>query len=101
MIYTENIQVDHLGRLVECPVCKNTEFSDDSQYCRICGMSRYNICVPEDGTYGHVNPVNARYCERCGAKTTFFLQKLLRPWKEVPKEASREAAPSANDELPF
>lgn len=102
MIYTENIRVDVKGRLVECPVCKNTEFSDDSRFCKICGMSRYNMCIPEDDNYPHENAVNARFCEYCGAKTTFFVQKLLLPWKEVPNEAKKEAASQVDDEeLPF
>ena len=53
MIYTENIQVDDQGRFVECPVCKNTEFSDDAQYCKICGMNRSNLCIPDDSSYQH------------------------------------------------
>jgi len=102
MIYTENIQVDSRGQLTECPVCGNTEFSTDSQFCRICGLSRFNMCVPEEGSYPHENPVNARFCEQCGARTTFFLQKLLLPWNEVPKEAKKEAPPQTDDdELPF
>ncbi len=101
MIYTENIQVDSMGRLAECPVCKNTEFSGNSRYCRICGMSRYNMCVPEGNAYPHENAVNARFCECCGAKTAFFRHKLLLPWDEVPREAIKEPASQTDDELPF
>ena len=102
MIYTERFQADSRGRLVECPVCKNTKFPDDSRYCIICGMSRLNMCVPERDTYRHENAIIARFCEYCGAKTTFFLQNLLLTWKEIRKEAKKEAPPQTDDEeLPF
>ena len=103
MIYTENIQVDAQGRFLECPVCKNTQFPEGALYCIICGMSRINLCLPEDDSAPqHENPVNARFCEYCGAKTLFFQHKLLLPWEMVPKEAKKEAASQDdNEELPF
>ncbi len=101
MIYTENIQVDEQGRLTECPVCKNTEFSDSAQYCRICGMSRRNLCIQEDGSCQHYNPANARFCEYCGAKTIFFQYNLLLPWNAVAREQKKEAPPVEEEELPF
>ena len=101
MIYIEKIPVDANGHLVECPVCGNTEFSSASRYCRICGMSRSNMCVPDDNSHPHENPVNARFCEYCGARTTFFLQKILLPWIEVSRESKKEAPPPTEDELPF
>ena len=102
MIYTEDIKVDSQGRLVECPVCKNTEFTEDAQYCRICGLSRNNECIPEDNSYPHINPANARFCEHCGAKTIFFQHKLLLPWNVVSKRIKREApSQTVEDELPF
>lgn len=101
MIYTENIKVDREGRLLECPVCKNTEFSVDAQYCRICGLSRRNECIPEDNSYPHYNPANARFCEFCGATTTFFQHNLLLPWNQVSKDAKKEAPSAEEEELPF
>ncbi len=102
MIYTENIQVDDHGRFVECPVCKNTEFSDDAQYCKICGMNRSNLCIPDDSSYQHYNPANARFCEFCGAKTTFFQHKLLLPWNEVVGKANNGGFIQVDEEeLPF
>ena len=101
MIYIENIKVDSKGRLVECPVCKNTEFSEDAEYCRICGLSRHNECIPEDNSYPHINPANARYCEYCSAKTTFFQHNLLLPWNVVSKKIKKEAPSAEEEELPF
>ncbi len=102
MIYTEDIKVDSEGRLVECPVCKNSDFSDDAQYCRICGLSRKNECIPEDHSYPHFNPVNARYCEYCGAETTFFRLKILLPWNTVSRKAESGGFIQVDEEdLPF
>ena len=102
MIYPGNFRVDSCGRLTECPVCGSTEFSADSRFCKTCGLSRYNLCVPEDGSDPHENPLNARFCEQCGARTTFFLQKLLLPWRQVYREAKKEASPQTDEaELPF
>ena len=81
MYYYETVPVDN-GRLMECPECHNVEFSDGADYCRICGTSRKNLCLTE-GRYKHENPANARFCETCGAETTFFHYKLLTPWNEV------------------
>ncbi len=98
MIYTETIPVDDLGRLAECPVCHNTQFAPGAHYCKICGMSRMNLCISEEGSVQHENPVNARFCEICGAQTLFFQKKLLLPWDEVPENAKKGVVV---DDLPF
>ena len=111
MYYYETVPVDN-GRLTECPECHNTEFSDGADYCRICGASRKNLCLYE-GRYQHENPANARFCETCGAETTFFRYKLLTPWIEVTDDQKGEAPLTTaevqssgftaveTDELPF
>ena len=90
---------------------RTQNFSDNADYCRICGTSRRNLCVPQfDQAPEHENPSNARYCEYCGAPTVFFNLKLLKPWDKVPAEMKKEALDSEpavgftaveTDELPF
>ena len=104
MIYEEKIQMDENNRLIECPVCHNTQFSKDARHCRICGLELWNHCIPEYGSdEWHINPANARFCETCGARTVFFEKELLLPWDKVAKENKTEAAPFFVDEeeLPF
>lgn len=108
-----------------CPRCKNEEFSDKAQYCRICSTSLYNYCEGEaeedfNGNYTgnfinqHANPSNARYCEICGKPTMFFNDKILPDYKNYiePDEIGDElgfdeVAPSLSnntyddDEIPF
>ena len=111
MYYVDGSPVDANGRISVCPVCQNTEFSEGANYCRICGTSRRNLCMPEfDQAPEHENPSNARYCEYCGAPTVFFHLKLLKPWDKVSAEMKKEALDSEpasgftaveTDELPF
>lgn len=103
MYYKYTIPTDSYGFLTECPVCKNTEFSDNARYCRICGQSRLNICTESGNNGSHVNPSNARYCEKCGAITTFFQMKILPPWEKVPDDLKSDTpeSPADDDDLPF
>jgi len=91
--YADGPKVDNENRFTQCPICKNSEFSDDTHYCRICGRYRINLCegyFEEDG-YGnhsdektrHNNPANARFCEVCGRETEFFQAGILKPWESI------------------
>lgn len=99
MIYNDGVLMDLNLRLTKCPRCGNEEFSSDASHCRICGFELYNTCDGEticddfgnyDHTEYHRNPGNARFCEKCGAKTYFFKEKILRPYTEVMNEATGE-----------
>ena len=74
-------------RIGQCPRCHNKEFSENAQYCRICGTSLYNFCdggvednhgeIWYSAENRHPNPSNARFCETCGRPTYFFSSKIL------------------------
>ena len=92
MIYNDGFPMDENLRLTKCPRCSNEEFSSDATHCRICGFKLYNTCQGERiedafGQFDHIeyhrNLGNARFCEKCGAKTYFFLEEMLRPYTEV------------------
>lgn len=92
MIYDDGIAMDENGRAKVCPVCGNEQFSEDADFCRICGFAVYNLCegvkIYDDfGNYEaieqHKNAGNARFCEKCGQPTHFFIAKILKPFNEV------------------
>lgn len=113
MIYLAPSMVDSDDKLISCPVCQNTEFDSAGFYCKICGNPRANFCSDEKNeNCGNLNKANARYCEYCGSKTTFFKAGLLKPWDKVlddekMEEETPETFPTATitadetDELPF
>ena len=108
MIYNTHLKMDDDGRLLECPRCKNEEFSKGAKFCRICGLPLFNRCT--DDSCEAVNPANARFCEFCGEATLFNVWHLLRPYDEEDPEEISETGSSAecvskenyaDDELPF
>ena len=44
MIYKDGYPMDSNLRVTACPLCGNEEFSDDAEFCRICGTVLYNNC---------------------------------------------------------
>lgn len=74
--------------VLECPKCKNEEFSKDCEFCRICGSRVYNKCEGEwddrdQYLIQHNNPGNARFCESCGKPTYFLKENFLKTWDKV------------------
>lgn len=112
MIYTDGYELDDKGRALKCPVCDNEQMATDGVYCKICGTYLVNKCTNEGLNYseircGLIAKGNARFCEYCGAPTTFYVNNLLHDWKtdntfEEIENAKQEAAASlSNDEIPF
>ena len=99
MVYENPFKTDEQGRVLECPICKNTEFSKDAEYCRICGMRRRNYCLSEYEDDQHFAPANARFCEKCGARTFYFEQAILLPWNIQTEKT--EFVQVDEEELPF
>ncbi|MCD8074212.1 MAG: ImmA/IrrE family metallo-endopeptidase [Lachnospiraceae bacterium] len=88
-------------RVLECPRCKNEQFSTFAKYCRICGLDLHNTCEGvqlEDYngspyTDQHSNPPNARYCEHCGTPTTYLKMGILKPYDVYLKELAEQEDP--------
>lgn len=96
MIYNDGFPMDANLRITKCPKCGNEQFSEEAEFCRICGTSLYNYCEGEDiydynGEFNHhethKNYGNARFCEKCGKPTLFFKEKFLFPYDEVRDES--------------
>ncbi|MFA5880577.1 MAG: ImmA/IrrE family metallo-endopeptidase [Eubacteriales bacterium] len=87
MIY-EGYDLDENGRPDICPVCENEELGKEDNHCKICGTSLVNKCTGSgyDGDSGElwecetIASGNARYCIKCGEKTTYFKNSLLASW---------------------
>lgn len=95
MIYTDGVPMDEKKRVLYCPRCKNQEIDSDAEYCHICGLSLYNVCVSDwnDDRPQHQNSSNARYCKICGRPTEYHLQNILRSYEEVMKHGLVPAEP--------
>lgn len=89
MKYICNYNSDKDNKLLECPKCHNEEILDGS-YCKICGFELFNRCTNfETDDFGNIVggcaeicDTNARYCHKCGFKTTFFENGLLCNYKD-------------------
>lgn len=118
MIYNDGVKTDGKLRVVECPRCHNEQFGEADQFCIICGMRLYNLCLgePEYDNFGnyagsgeqHINPSNARFCAICGTKTTFFEEGLLVPYDKFESSGEKSTVKEflstdadSDDELPF
>ena len=81
-----SVPVDEDGKAVFCPACHNTKLHLGS-FCPVCGGCVVNICINNhilcDGD-GHVcNTIlagDARYCHKCGGKSTFLQYGVLKQW---------------------
>jgi hypothetical protein len=101
MIYT-GYDVDKNGKATICPRCGNEEIVN-GEFCKICGTHIINRCTNADGNNyqepcGITVDGNARYCPNCGCITTFFQDKLLKPWNVIIKENKEdEDSPLENE----
>ncbi|MGP4080115.1 ImmA/IrrE family metallo-endopeptidase [Pseudalkalibacillus sp. R45] len=89
------IDVDRPDKTVKrCPRCKYDEFGIDSNYCKICGTYIINKCTGfhcnegdrlQENIKWHAHPggcrerldIDARYCHKCGATSTFLEDGLI------------------------
>lgn len=108
--YEDGVKLDENMRVMKCPRCDNEGFTDNANFCKICGTKLYNHCLGEEirdynGNYEetiyHANPSNARFCETCGNITEFFKEKFLNSWEEYQKELNDMLGIPNDDDIPF
>lgn len=72
-----SIKLNEKGKAKVCPICKNENTNLRGEYCQICGINLVNKCTkcntPLTG--------DARFCEFCGAKSTYLENGLLQDYK--------------------
>ena len=106
MIYKNEIETDENKKVKRCPRCDNEEILD-GDYCQICGLELYNRCINyEEDNYrnfiqgcGEFCFSNARYCPRCGAKTTFYQLGILSDY--TVEKSAQDFVVSDTSDLPF
>ena len=75
------VPADETGRVTRCPLCRNTEFSENARFCRICGTPAFNTCADE--SCARACHPGARFCPSCGSETAYARRGLLPEWKDV------------------
>ncbi len=101
--YNDGVDFEKNSMMVKiCPRCGNTVFSENAMFCRICGADLHNRCEGErDGNEiiedsRHSNPSNARYCEKCGKRTSFLIEQILCSYEEfVPSDETPDTSGTA------
>ena len=113
MIYNDGVEMDNELKVTLCPRCENEVMSEGAEHCKICGLSLYNYCLGEiisdpnsnhpDYTEYHKNVSDARFCESCGAATTFFEQNILEPWEKFMERLTNpyNGVEPEQEDLPF
>jgi len=114
LLYNDYV-LDQEMRVVVCPKCSNEEVSGN--YCKICGIYLFNVCTGIDlneyPNFEHENtrwdrlnegceePLegNARFCSSCGSTSSFFEERVLKPWGEV--NNNNVPVSTLGDDLPF
>jgi Zn-dependent peptidase ImmA (M78 family) len=106
--YSDGVETDENLRVTICPICENEEISEKAEFCRICGITLYNMCdghryEDENGDFlevgYHKNSSNSRFCETCGEPTTYYKKSVLCDYTDFGK--ATDNSDDSDDELPF
>lgn len=76
-------------RLSRCLYCGQPKHDKDALFCTLCGSPVVNACA----VCSHRNVAVARYCEKCGHPTVFFMKQILPPYGEEPAAPSEYHSP--------
>lgn len=106
--YELNVDFDKKTlKVKKFPRCGNDVFSENAEYCKICGLPLKNKCVEYDsfGTAyanGHTNTPNARFCEICGQPTSYsIIYEILEDWQVIRGFRPRGTSTPIDDGIPF
>lgn len=106
----EKLETHKNNKLKLCPICKNEETDIEGDFCQICSVQLINRCdnrggdqCYEDTPCGQVLDSNARYCPKCGTRSTFFNDDILKAWNHYSLGDGMMKIPDGVEEdgLPF
>lgn len=104
MIYKNEVELDENKKAKICPRCGNEEILE-GPYCKICGLELFNRCIDYDENNwngcGEICDANARYCHKCGAKTSYYNLNIMSDYTSVSNNKTFEQLLSNSDDLPF
>jgi len=86
--YLRGVPLDEFGHAMECPVCHSKDIMPFQMQCQSCGAYLFQKCADynknDDGIdekgCGSSLDGSARYCKKCGHKSTFYMKKYLKDW---------------------
>lgn len=103
MIYKTKIELDNHKKAKKCPKCDNEEILEGN-YCKICGLELFNKCTNIIDACKEISDANARYCHRCGGKTLFYKELILKDYTDEKHDnfiADILGHNTNEDDLPF
>lgn len=102
---TNNIMKYNYYNYKVCDNCQNEYIIKNSNFCHVCGTDLRNLCTNENCKNNNISlPYNARFCNLCGAKSTFFKDGKLNTWSDEIKQSEIEQEFSNvyyDESLPF
>lgn len=100
----KGVNIKELG---ECPICENVDIQEGHKFCKICGIPLLNHCSACDKELDF----GTRFCTECGKPSTFFIEGILKEWKQATDitasgdntttEIFGPAFSTSSDDLPF
>lgn len=103
MIYKNEVELDENKKAKICPRCGNEEILE-GPYCKICGLELFNRCINYDENNwdgcGEVCDANARFCHKCGSKTSYYNLNIMSDYTTENTNKTFEEL-LTSDDLPF
>lgn len=109
MMYSQ-IELNEYNKTKICPMCENELTNIKGEYCQICGLNITNKC--SNWNCQELLSGSARYCNYCGAESTFLQDGILKNWQSEnpyfvnPKNIESDESYESNciseyDDIPF
>lgn len=104
MKYKNEIKLDENKKATICPRCGNEEILE-GPYCKICGLELFNKCINYDKDTcigcGEICDANARYCHKCGSKTSYYNNNIIPDYKSTNESNDFQITEEDYSDLPF
>ncbi len=81
IMHYNSIEIYENSKTKICPICENENTDVIGEYCQICGTHIVNRCT-DKCSCGVLLTGEARYCNHCGEKSTFYENDFLSSWEK-------------------